>query len=391
MALTPAQRQEWEAAFTRISQAYTDAGVPEHMRPTRPPRWETAPRLADDANAWMARKMGDMRGVVNKAKRQGVWVNVQAEDQQLNEQQQEWWDALPAWMQAMVDMQGANAAAGGLQGAAQWKAMGDNPALWQEMRAREMGPFADFFWNQFPQQMNAIGDTIGAQLNMNAQRVSAMTMARGEDDRKRDALRDTLAALKDIYGGFSGALGSGLGSIGEGLGQWGQGFSPLGGASGAFGAGGGGGWRILPNGSVVTAQDVPEGIPVPGEIRGGEVNLGAVAGVDPRAAQELAEAGRGAGRQAAGRIRGKFNADAARQQMAAQGALMGQGAKANAAQLQNALLTSRGTNKNILANAQANAVVQKAQNQARAARGKQMSGLVGQLGGMLGGALGNIG
>jgi hypothetical protein len=239
------------------------------------------------------------------------------------------------------------------------------------------------FRTRFRDHIEGIGDIIGQQLNTNAERINATMLARAEDDRKRDALRDTLAALEGIYGGFSGALGTGLGAIGKGMGQWGAGFSPLGGASGAFGAGGGGGWRILPNGSVVTAQDVPSGIPAPGEIRGGEVNLGAIAGVNPRAAQELAEAGRGAGRQAAGRIRGKFNADAGRQQMAAQGALMGQGAKANLGQLGNALLVAKGVNKNIEQQAKADALVQKAHNQARAVRGKQMGGLVGQLGGLL--------
>ena len=261
--------------------------------------------------------------------------------------------------------------------------MGDNPALWQQMQAAQMGPMADFFWNKFPQQMNDIGNIIGDQLNQNAERVSAMTMARGEDAGKTSRLVMTLAALKDIYGGFSGALEGGLGSLGEGIGQWGQGFSPLGGASGVFGAGGGGGFRILPNGSVVTAQDFSNAIPGAGQITGGAARVGPIAGVNAAAANELGQIARGAGQQVAGKIRGQFNAKAARQGDAARAGLMGQGARANQGQLANALLTARGTNKNILADATAKATVQKANNQARAARGKQFAGLIGKLGNLL--------
>jgi hypothetical protein len=383
-----ATEEKWRVAERTIKDLYAAQGIPEALIPSRPLRVHD--RKIDpifgsvgDISAFIARARGNMQRVRFRAARNNQLVPPPGADVPEPMRPQDQAQNFQAWLKAMADQNIANINAQANIGVAGRNAVATNPALWQQLRAREMGPFADFFWNQFPAQMNAIGDTIGDQLNMNAQRVSAMTMARGKDAGETRRLKMTLAALEKIYGGFSGALESGFGSLGEGLGQWGQGFSPLGGASGAFGAGGGGGFRILPNGSVVTAQDFSGAIPEAGRIGGGQVNLGPIAGVNAGAANELGQMARGAGRQAAGKIRGQFAAKAAREGDAANAALMGAGARANLGQLGNALLVAGGTNKNILADAKAKATVAAAQNKARAARGKQFSGLVGKLGGLL--------
>jgi len=393
---TPADEAGWAAAEQVIKDLYAAQGIPPALIPSRPqlmhdlrnsnPKWGSMADLAQ----WGARARADMARVRGRAGRQNLLVRpwdglAQPHDVPVEEPIPPWvvGDNIQAWIKAQADMRAAQIAAQGQGNVAQWGALGQNPALWQQMQAAQMGPMADYFWNKFPQHFTDLGNIIGEQLNLNADRINKTNLAYLEDERKRDALRDTLAALESIYGGFSGALESGFGSLGEGLGQWGKGFSPLGGASGAFGAGGGGGFRILPNGSVVTAQDFSGAIPEAGRVGGGQVSLGPIAGVNAAAANELGQMARGAGRQAAGRIRGQFTAKAAREGDAASAALMGAGARANLGQLGNALLVAGGTNKNILSDAKAKATVMAAQNKARAARGKQMSGLVGKLGGLL--------
>ena len=381
----PADQAQWEAAEKEIRLLYAANGIPAHMIPSRPLRMGN-PNVGNfgslsDVTQFIARARAGMPKVRLKAIRQGQWQDPDAPAAVPEQPLEPWrkgvmWDQ---WVKAQQAAAEANAKAQGMM----WGALGNNPALWQQMQAAQMGPMADFFWNKFPQQMNDIGNIIGEQLNRNADRYHNMEMARSMENMKNKRLSDTLAALKDIYGGFSGALEGGLGSLGQGLGQWGQGFSPLGGASGGAGVGGGGGFRILPNGSVVTAQDLPGAIPEARDIRGRQVAMGPIAGVNAAAANELGQVARGAGRQAAGRIRGEFTAKAKRQGDAARAALMGAGARANQGQLANALLAARGTNRNILSDARAKATVQKANNQARAARGKQFAGIVSQLGGLL--------
>ena len=231
------QQGLWGKVQADIAALYAAAGIPNDLIPQVPPRANVADPDAAKVAAWFGRHKADMNRIRLKAMRQGRLIDPNADDRnvQLNPEEAR---QMRAWQiqMAQLDAQGRAREEGNV-GAAMWNALGQNPALWAAMQRSAMGPMADFFWNQFPQQMNQIGDVIGDQLNLNADRINKTNLARGLAAHKERMLDKQMAGLKDIFGGFTDAIGSGLGGLGQALGGSG-GFLPLAGYTGVTGGGG---------------------------------------------------------------------------------------------------------------------------------------------------------
>jgi hypothetical protein len=362
--------QSWIKAVETIENEWAAAGIPENMWPHQPDNWERPGHMSPAV--WLARRRRETR---MKARQAAVLKQLRG-----REEADPWWqnpDMLrllgPQAMLAMGQLGVANAQAQGIQGAGFWNAMGENPALFGQMQRAQMGPMADFFWNQFPQQMNQIGDTIGEQLNLNADRINRTNLAASEAAVRERMQKRQLAALEKIMGGFSGALSDGLGGLGNALGG-GGGFNPLGASKGWLSAAGG--MRILPDGTVATVQNIDDPRVAAGKIAPGGLEM-ALRGVNAKANADLQRMANRGIKSGANLFNQRFRNKAARENIGARNNQIAQLDASNRAQLATGLAAKKGEARNILTDATTKARVQAANNKMRVAYSSLIPKLAG--------------